>query len=94
MPPESLAMRIFDQKTDVWAFSVVILEICTRKVPYCGIASNQVAKKVMEGELFPSLPTTAPEALKKLSAQCCAPHPKDRPTFEQIGEMLLKDFLG
>lgn len=85
MSPESLVQRIYSEKTDVWSFGIIMVEIITRKDdPYPELDAVQVATRVGMKDLSPSLPKFTTPFFHSLLSQCCDQDPKKRPTFAQI----------
>ncbi|KLO16697.1 hypothetical protein SCHPADRAFT_800407, partial [Schizopora paradoxa] len=81
-----------DQKTDVWAFGMTLLEILTLKVPYAHIISDgPVSKAILEGkppvESFPVFVGSGDEPEKKiweLCKKCWSQEKKDRPSMDDV----------
>lgn len=89
MAPEAMTDRIYNSKTDVWSFGVVIYEILTRQTPYEGYNLMEVATGIMSGKtsLVPVLKEPQrkyPTVLVELAEQCLQRDPKQRPEFDQI----------
>ena len=83
---------MYNEKTDVWSFGVVIYEILTRKVPYTEMESTMAAVKVMEGSvsLVPEIEANKddyPSILVTLIHLCLQYDPKARPSFRDIVRM-------
>jgi serine/threonine protein kinase len=88
MAPESLLARQYSEKSDVWAYGCVLLELETRKQPWDGKQLVDVAVHVRDTKQHPPTPDQAPEWMKKVMEQCWAPEAADRPTFAQLVIML------
>jgi hypothetical protein len=74
----------FSMKTDVWAFGVVLLEICEDgAVPLHALTNQQVLIKIQSGYKAPK-PPKCPESLYKVMCKCWALNPTDRPSFEAL----------
>ncbi len=92
--PESLADAVFDSRTDVWSFGVMIWEVITgcTAMPYAAEPNiNQILIKVATGQLKLSLnPETdstrygVPSELCALVNACCEAEPFARPTATQL----------
>ncbi|XP_054719002.1 insulin-like peptide receptor [Uloborus diversus] len=91
MSPESLKDGIFDSQTDVWSYGIVLWEMATlASQPYQGLSNEDVLKFVIAGNTMKK-PEDCPEKLYNLMVMCWHRHPKARPTFIEIIEMLLPD---
>jgi len=88
MAPESLLNRMFNEKTDVWAFGCLIYEIITCKMPYPNMEQIEVARLVTAGELKPKTGKKSAPVLSKLMNDCTEFDPEKRPTFKQIYDEL------
>lgn len=90
MPPELFQLEGFalTKKVDVYAFGVILWQLCTGLVPFDGLQPTQVVVMVSQGAQL-KLPATVPENLGRLFTQCCARQPADRPAFEKVvGDLL------
>eukprot|EP01132_Coremiostelium_polycephalum_P003697 gene3697-4606_t len=82
MAPEVSMGEMYDFKVDVFSFGVVLQEIITNQIPE--------ERKAAKGFIFdaPSflrrIPSDCPPAFSKLTVDCCATNPKQRPSFIQI----------
>jgi serine/threonine protein kinase len=88
MAPEAIHSRQYSEKSDVWSFGCLVLEVLTKKIPFAEIPNTMdVALLVIHGGC-PPIPDTAPEEYKVLLHRCFARNPDDRPTMTQIVEFL------
>jgi serine/threonine protein kinase len=82
MPPEMLATRIADDRSDVYAFGVTCYEMLTFHKPFEG----EKIEQVQAAQVDPAIPPTpirqhnpaAPAALSELVMKCIAKKPEDR----------------
>jgi len=74
MSPEAIQRRRFSEKSDVWAFGVVLWEMFTHgMVPYALISSDsEVAERVIGGDRLerPLQPTECPEGVFSTMQKC------------------------
>ncbi|GIX74182.1 insulin receptor [Caerostris extrusa] len=88
MSPESLKDGIFNSRTDVWSYGVVLWEMATlASQPYQGLSNDDVLNFVVRGGLMEK-PENCPEELDNLMKMCWEKSPKSRPTFVEIVQML------
>lgn len=74
----------FSEKTDVWAFGVLVWEIFARDVdPYGRMKSQEVREFLESGQRLENLPK-CPDRLYDLLCQCWSADPALRPTFRAI----------
>jgi len=90
MSPESISERIFSMKSDVWSFGILLIEIFTRQEPYPGKHVLEVASKLPQSKLLPSIPENAPDFIKTIMEQCFEFLPTERPDMKEICNELEK----
>ncbi|XP_038048240.1 tyrosine-protein kinase receptor Tie-1-like [Patiria miniata] len=85
---ESLTRQVFQSKSDVWSFGVVLWEIATfGATPYPGIQSKLLAERLQEGYRMPK-PENCADEIYDLMMKCWQPQPSHRPSFKEITEAL------
>ncbi len=86
MAPESLEKLIFNTKTDVWSYGVLVWELMTRgNTPYSNIplALEDMLMHLRSG--FRLLkPKTCPDSLFSILLECWSDSPHFRPDFENL----------
>jgi hypothetical protein len=87
MSPEAVAKRCYSKKSDVWSFGCTLWELCTGKLPYAGVEAIHVAVLVASGQSLP-IPDYVPSALASVMRSCWAVEPADRPSFNELYELL------
>ncbi|KFP21242.1 Proto-oncogene tyrosine-protein kinase ROS [Egretta garzetta] len=88
MAPESLIDGVFTNRSDVWAFGVLVWETLTLgQQPYPGFSNTEVLHHVRSGGRLES-PNNCPDDLCHLMARCWAQEPHNRPTFSHIQDKL------
>ncbi|XP_074718456.1 proto-oncogene tyrosine-protein kinase ROS [Strix uralensis] len=88
MAPESLIDGIFTNRSDVWAFGVIVWETLTLgQQPYPGFSNTEVLHHVRSGGRLES-PNNCPDDLCDLMTRCWNQEPHNRPTFSYIQDKL------
>ncbi|NWR90991.1 ROS1 kinase, partial [Furnarius figulus] len=88
MAPESLIDGVFTNRSDVWAFGVLMWETLTLgQQPYPGFSNTEVLHHVRSGGRLES-PNNCPDNLCDLMARCWSQEPHNRPTFSYIHDKL------
>ncbi|KAM6405293.1 proto-oncogene tyrosine-protein kinase ROS isoform 3-T3 [Pluvialis apricaria] len=88
MAPESLVDGVFTNRSDVWAFGVLVWETLTLgQQPYPGFSNTEVLHHVRSGGRLES-PNNCPDDLCDLMTRCWAQEPHNRPTFSYIQDKL------
>ena len=89
MAPEALSRRMYSNKSDVWAFGVLLWEIMTLGyVPYHTISEDKdVAQAVLDGERLPK-PNRCHHDVYAIMKACWCERPQDRPFMFEIREQL------
>ncbi|XP_072035450.1 uncharacterized protein [Amphiura filiformis] len=78
----------YSRYADIYAYGMLVLEICTRKRPFHGMEYAHVVFQVGEGKLQPRIPRDCPTDLAVLMRQCWHHHPRQRPTIDRVLEVL------
>ena len=77
--PEVFHTRKFTQKSDIYAFGIIMHLMATGEPPFGEYSFDKcLAMRICEG-LRPLMPDFAPEAYKKLAKRCCDADPDKRP---------------
>jgi hypothetical protein len=89
--PEAMETLKFSMKTDVWAFGVVLLEICDNgDTPLKEFTNQQIMVNISSGYKAPK-PPKCPESLYKVMCKCWALDPADRPSFAELVKLLREE---
>ena len=81
MAPESIENGIYNTKTDVWSFGIVLWEIFSfGKEPYPDLKSCHVINKIKNEYRLPR-PSYSPEKVHNLMCSCWSTQPDHRPDF-------------
>ncbi|XP_042147609.1 hepatocyte growth factor receptor-like isoform X1 [Ixodes scapularis] len=84
MAPESLEKGIYNHKTDVWAYGVLLWELMTRGVtPYPEVDNWDIINFLQQGRRMQQ-PTFCPTMLYEIMLQCWDHDPKKRPSFARL----------
>ncbi|XP_072014845.1 uncharacterized protein [Amphiura filiformis] len=78
---------IYSKPADIWAYGMLLLEICTRKPPFQELEWHRVIFEVGNGAQ-PSIPEGCPKDLSDIMQQCWNNDPKQRPTSASIAKAL------
>ena len=88
MAPELLEDNVFDEKSDVYSYGILLWEIYDRGIPWRGLQPMQIMRKVVDKRERPPLPSSMPDDLRTLVGTCWSPGPDDRPDFQTIASVL------
>jgi len=92
MAPE-VALGKYDEKVDVYSFAMVMFELFALLLPFADLDASEVHLASSQG-LRPDLDELDPETpsdLVDLMVKCWASAPADRPSFEHICSLLLRE---
>jgi proto-oncogene tyrosine-protein kinase Met len=88
MSPESLETQIFNTKTDVWSFGVLIWELFTLgKTPFSKVDNRYILLHLKQGHRL-NKPPSCPDVVYSILLKCWAKNPKSRPSFTKLVEQL------
>jgi hypothetical protein len=83
MSPEVMRNEQYDEKTDTYAFGLILWEILTRSLPYKGLQAIQLYNYVVVRKMRPTIPPHVPQPMAALIAQCWDYDASARPSFER-----------
>ncbi|XP_072021287.1 uncharacterized protein [Amphiura filiformis] len=88
MAPEIIAGNergrvIYSRPADIWAYGMLLLEVCSRKPPFPDLELHRVVFEVGNGAK-PFIPEGCPKDLLDIMQQCWNNDPKQRPTIASI----------
>jgi Tol biopolymer transport system component len=85
MSPEQAKGKVVDKRSDIWAFGCVLFEMLTGKQAFSGETLTDILASVVRAEPdWNLLPTSTPEAIRRLLRRCLTKDPKQR--LRDIGE--------
>ncbi|KAI3895660.1 hypothetical protein MKW98_025451 [Papaver atlanticum] len=91
-PLERGKKKHYDQKVDVYSFSIVFWQLLTNCTPYKGMSSMQAAFAVASKNLRPNV-EKLPKEFVSLIESCWDVDPKTRPEFTEIS-IILSHYLN
>ncbi|XP_037520471.2 hepatocyte growth factor receptor [Rhipicephalus sanguineus] len=84
MAPESLEKGIYNHKTDVWSYGVLLWELITRGVtPYPEVDNWDIVDYLRQGRRMKQ-PSYCPDEMYAIMLRCWHDDPKKRPTFAKL----------
>ncbi|XP_054159075.1 hepatocyte growth factor receptor-like [Oppia nitens] len=85
MSPESLEKGIYDSKTDVWSYGVLVWELLTRGLtPYPNVSNWEIANYLKHGYRLPKPPNCPQIVYTNVLMRCWSDDPLLRPTFVEL----------
>ena len=84
MAPELLQSNTFTEKTDVYAYGMIVFEVLAGDTPWSGLNQMQIMMQVCIQKDRPKLDGGAPADLVALMQRCWDHEPDARPTFAAI----------
>uniref|UniRef100_A0A182NJR8 receptor protein-tyrosine kinase n=1 Tax=Anopheles dirus TaxID=7168 RepID=A0A182NJR8_9DIPT len=81
---ESMTHQVYTSQSDVWAYGILLYEICTLGgSPYPSISTSKLLRYLESGYRM-ERPKSCSELLYELMYSCWNLHPGERPTFSKI----------
>ncbi len=88
MSPESIEKHIFNTKTDVWSYGVLVWELFTRGItPYLHIKNDFLFDHLKQGNRLP-IPKYCQKIIYLILLECWSENPKSRPSFAALSERM------
>ena len=88
MPPEMMKGQAYTEKADVYSYGLVLYEMCTGKLPFAGLAPQQISLRVAVYNERPPLPSSLNSKWKDLITACWGADDTKRPSFIEIIDTL------
>jgi serine/threonine protein kinase len=86
LAPEVIEHAHASLSSDVYAYGIIVWEICTRNEVYEGLTAAQIIARVVKTGLRPVAPEGCP--VSDLMQRCWSQDPGDRPSFKEILKIL------
>ena len=94
MAPESLEKGVYNFKTDVWSYGVLVWELLTRgATPYPDVNNWEVFKYIKKGNRL-LCPSHCPAEIYLLLLKCWSNNPSERPNFGQLADEINKIIIS
>jgi serine/threonine protein kinase len=88
MSPESLETQIFNTKTDIWSYGVLVWELITRGItPYPHVDNVYILNHLKQGYRL-TKPEYCPQSIYSILSNCWSRNPRSRPEFSELCEQL------
>lgn len=88
MAPEVCNAVPYNEKVDVYSFSIVVWELCELRKPFAGMSAADHFRKVVQGGQRPRLDPAWPAELRDLLEACWDEDPDARPSIVEARERL------
>lgn len=93
MAPEILSNNHYNMKSNVYSFGIIMFEVLTETSPYPlfqngKMSSLEFIQKIINEDFHPKFSTPLKRSFKKLIKRCLSKNPNERPTFDEIFNML------
>src|SRR6185312_1284890 len=80
----------FTQKTDIYAFGILMYLIASGELPFRDRAFDEHLVRDICNGLRPAIPDSTPEPYRQLAEECCDAYPDKRPDANQLKQYIEK----
>ncbi|XP_046848304.1 uncharacterized protein LOC124441866 isoform X2 [Xenia sp. Carnegie-2017] len=85
---EAIRERLYSTASDVWAFGIVLWEICTLgDIPYPTVSDKDLEQFLMSGQRLDKV-NSCTEEIYTIMLKCWSHIPEDRPSFTELSKEL------
>jgi len=74
----------YNEKADVYSFSIIMWEVITGNIPYLGLQPIQIIAAVVNQNKRPVIPSNCDEDMEEMMIKCWDGDQNSRPSFEEI----------
>ena len=86
--PETAIHRQCGLSSDVWAFGLILIELCTRKRAWGGLVSTVEITSLLLQKVMPDALKDVPSPFHSICQSCLKYDPKERPTMESVARQI------
>jgi serine/threonine protein kinase len=84
MAPEQVLESTYDNKVDVYAYSLILYEMSEFRRPFMGFKIMDVVREICQKQYRPDFSDLTPDPLRALISLCWSHDPAERPTFDKV----------
>eukprot|EP01102_Stenamoeba_stenopodia_P008171 TRINITY_DN2329_c0_g1_i1.p1 TRINITY_DN2329_c0_g1~~TRINITY_DN2329_c0_g1_i1.p1 ORF type:complete len:1416 (-),score=301.38 TRINITY_DN2329_c0_g1_i1:218-4465(-) len=84
MPPEAFDPGVYDTKSDIFSYGMVLWEMLTAQIPYGTVNNQLMVLQLIDSAERPHIPAAAPETFANLIRACWDASPEKRPDWNEI----------
>jgi serine/threonine protein kinase len=88
MAPELITGEDYGPPVDVYAYAMLLFELCTQQRPFAGVSEWELTHRVV-GLQRPAIPAPVSQQFAELITKCWAHEQADRPAFADIVQWML-----
>ena len=92
LAPEVIQLNEYTKKADVYSFAMIVYEIVTLEKPFKDlINTNQICSEIVYKSKRPEFIKKVDDCYRKLIESCWSQDPNERPTFDDIVQLIKND---
>jgi predicted Ser/Thr protein kinase len=88
MSPESLRIKEYSNKSDIWSFGILMYEVIAQHEPHADVDPIEIGRLIRDNGQTPTIPSTCPTELVQIMQECWHVSADKRISIDKIVQQL------